>query len=216
MDNLSIKNYMGIILKKWYIVVISMILFVGVGYSLAKFSSSSSNYRASTSVITYHKTKNGLKKISVSDGSEKKSEKYIIQNKADLEMSETYRSIVTSDTVLKSALKNLKSTKVKTIDSLKGKLSVQANEKSLVLNISANSDSPKDSVKIANAVAEAYKTTGKDVLDIGNVKVLKKARNSNVVATSSSNTKKYTLLSVCIGLYVGCMIAILTTKKENK
>lgn len=214
MVNQSIGYYVGKILKKWYLVLILTMVCAAMGYAFAKFSTSS-NYKATTSVLTYHKTKNGLKKIDVTNKSGKKVAKYTVQNKIDLEMTETYRDIANSDSVLSDAVKIINSKNIKTVDELRGKINIQASNKSLVLNIASSSASPTEAVKITNSVANAYKNSANSIMDVGNVKILKKASKANVKTVNSSHAKKYTLLGIFVGLYAGIMIAVFTGKEKK-
>lgn len=210
----SISYYIKLVLKKWYVVFLCTILFTALGYGWAKMSHRTETYTAETKVLTYHKTNNGLKKITVANEKGKKITRYAEQRKIDLSMMSTYESLVTSDQVMQNAVNLIDSKKV-TAETLRNDIMVERADKSLVMTISAKSSSEKNAVKIANAVAKSYKENANSLINVGKVEILQKASSAET-ASGQATSKKPVLFGLLAGLYLGVMAAVLFKGKKNE
>ncbi|MFL2030049.1 YveK family protein [Loigolactobacillus zhaoyuanensis] len=213
MQSKSLSYYFKIILKRWYVILIVTIICSIVGFTLGKLSYQP-EFRASTEVLTYHPGKSSLKKVTIANIKGKKVTRYVEQRKTDLEMMPTYKTLVTSDLVLDNLIKKISVDDIKSVSDLRNHLDATINENTLVMSIEADASNAEDAVKIANSTANAYKAGANDILNVGRVEILRKATISEV-SQNASNSKKYGLLGIFAGLYIGCMIAILWDSRNR-
>ncbi|MCL5457654.1 Wzz/FepE/Etk N-terminal domain-containing protein [Loigolactobacillus coryniformis] len=216
MQNKSIGYYLRAIIKRWYIVLILTVVCAGVGFFLGK-KSYQPEYKASTDVLTYHPGSSSLKKVTIANVKGEKVTRYVAQRKADLEMMPTYQSLVTSDLILGGLVKKISIGNITTTSDLRSHVTVKAIDGTLAMTIEASATTAGDAVKIANSTATAYKENASSIMDVGQVEILKKA-TVNEVSQNANNSKKYMLLGIFVGLYLGSMIAILlnSQNKVNK
>lgn len=95
-------------------------------------------------------------------------------------------------------------------------VSINSAPDSLVLKITARTTQENDSVKIANAVAEAAQTQlPKYSPNNSNVRILTRATRDNVSAKTTPSVKKYVVLGAALGLLVGMIFSFsITTWKS--
>ena len=95
-------------------------------------------------------------------------------------------------------------------------VSINSAPDSLVLKITARTTQENDSVKIANAVAEAAQAQlPKYSPNNSNVRILTRATQDNVSAKTTPSVKKYVVLGAALGLLVGMIFSFsITTWKS--
>lgn len=139
---------------------------------------------------------------------------------AEKGMMKTYEEIAGNQTTTKQARKYLPQRLKKNYDPerLASVVDVNSNPDSLILHIGAKTDSEKDSVTIANAVAKAAaKELPKYSLNHSQVRIVTQATKDSVVSRTTPSVKKYTVLGAALGLLIGMIISfsVTTWKKIN-
>lgn len=125
---------------------------------------------------------------------------------ADMQMLPTYSKISKDQAVLSEAKRTLKKdSKTKTtIDSLDSMLKIDEVPRTLILSVSAESNSKKKAVLVANAESKAIKKMLPSLVNNpGNIKLLSPAVKSDVKTKTGPSLKKFGLLGVSVGVFVG-------------
>lgn len=130
---------------------------------------------------------------------------------ANINMMDTYKDMAEDPLVYKEA-HNLLTKKLKrqiTEKELKESIDIGSKPNSLILNVRATTNSKKKSVAIVNATSSAIcKEIAKNNPQMGEVQILSKARNVNVVSKTTPSLKKYIVLGGALGLLVGMIITL--------
>ncbi|MFK9094241.1 YveK family protein [Bacillus salipaludis] len=120
----------------------------------------------------------------------------------NLQLINTYNVIIKSPAILELVIKDLKLDM--TAGELNGKITVQNETNSQVVNLSVQDTSATMAAKIANKTAEIFKKEIVNIMSVDNVSILAKAE----VADHSSPIKPKPLLNVAIALVVGLMVGV--------
>ncbi|MDO4902902.1 MAG: hypothetical protein Q3959_01425 [Limosilactobacillus sp.] len=130
----------------------------------------------------------------------------------------TYQDILSDNVVSRKARKLLPSNLQKKYDDskLSQTISTTNDPQSLVIKIHSQTGNSSDSVKIVNAVAEAFKSELPKINpESGEVHLLSKAKAVNIMVSTRPDVGKYTKLGLGVGILMGMTISVLLTTWKN-
>ena len=184
------KQIIDMLLKRWWIIVIAVVLFVGLAVGYTKL--------AVTPTYTSYAT------LLINGGSGMTSYQQIL---AGQYQSKDYPYILKSHDTLGAVAERLNADGEKkyTSSSLSGMVSYSAEDDSRIFRISVTSADPKEACEVAGVMAEVFserteKLTKAEVQSVENPRL--------PTSASSSGMKKNVVLGAAIGLILGAAIAI--------
>ncbi|WP_314066415.1 Wzz/FepE/Etk N-terminal domain-containing protein [uncultured Vagococcus sp.] len=122
----------------------------------------------------------------------------------NLQMVDTYKSLILGDLVLSKTLENLQSetkTKVTTKELLES-LSITQDENSMLLNIKATYTDPKIAEQIARIITRVFQETVREMINSNEIILTSEAKQNNIPFFPNN------ALNILIGLILGFMISI--------
>ncbi|MCB5951549.1 tyrosine protein kinase [Enterococcus sp. BWT-B8] len=124
---------------------------------------------------------------------------------ANLQMINTYKDLITSDTVINVVQQKIKEeyNQDVSISELKNSLSVKQSQNSQMFSISSTTDNPILSERIANQITAVFQETAHNTLSVDKISVISNA-SANTTPVSPNNK-----LNLVIGLVGGLMLGIL-------
>lgn len=134
-----------------------------------------------------------------------KSEQALYNNneiQANLQLIDTYNVIIKSPAILDKVNKELKLGLSN--EQLNGKISVNNEQNSQVVNITVQDPKPEQAAKIANKTAEVFQEEIVNIMNVDNVKILSEAR----VSEQQSPIKPKPVLNIAIALIAGLMMSV--------
>lgn len=179
--------------KRFWIILAVTALAVGISAIWTHFFVTPS-YEASAQILVNKSTS----KQSVYDSGDIQTSMQLIN---------TYGVIVTSPPVLEQAIRDAHLGM--TESDLRGLISIDSVKDSQVFTVTAETNDPSLSVKIANGVAAAFKKQITKVMNIDNVSVLAKANLSDSDDPVSPDLKMNMALAILIGLVISVALAFL-------
>lgn len=120
----------------------------------------------------------------------------------NVQLVNTYSVIINNPSVLNQVIKKLNLDM--TAGELKGMLTVSTEQNSQVFTLTAETDSPSQSVRIVNGVAAAFKSQVQKVMNVDNVSILSPAN----VASSINPVKPKANINLAIAFVVGLMVSV--------
>ncbi|KAB7707386.1 capsular biosynthesis protein [Bacillus aerolatus] len=120
----------------------------------------------------------------------------------NLQLINTYNVIMKSPAILEKVVDNLKLDG--TAKELNGKITVQSEKDSQVVNVSVQDTDPERAAAIANEVATVFQKEIVNIMNVDNVSILAKAE----AAEGMSPVKPQPLLNIAIALVVGLMAGV--------
>ncbi|MDN3954738.1 YveK family protein [Sporolactobacillus laevolacticus] len=120
----------------------------------------------------------------------------------NVQLVNTYSVIINNPAVLNQVIKKLNLNL--TTDELKNMLTVSTAQNSQVFTLTAETDSPAQSVKIVNGVAVAFKSQVQKVMNVDNVSILSPAN----IASSLNPVKPKASINIAIAFVVGLMVSV--------
>jgi capsular polysaccharide biosynthesis protein len=186
MEEIDLRDILGMLIKRWYIVLISVIICSSAAVLLSLFVLKPV-YQSNTTLYIGKNMDGEKTDLAYNDvmlGS------YLVKD---------YREIVKSRLVARQVIEELK-LKDMTVDDLIGKLSVDLKNDTRVIQISASDNSPEMSSSIANKVAEVFMTKVVDIMKVENVKVIDTAE------VPKNPVKPNKRMNVAIGFLLGLML----------
>lgn len=186
MEEIDLRDILGMLIKRWYIVLISVIICSSAAVLLSLFVLKPV-YQSNT---TLYIGKN-------MDG--EKTDLAYNDVMLGSQLVKDYREIVKSRLVAKQVIEELKLKDI-TVDGLIAKLSVDLKNDTRVIQISASDNSPEMSSSIANKVAEVFMTKVVDIMKVENVKVIDTAE------VPKNPVKPNKRMNVAIGFLLGLML----------
>lgn len=118
----------------------------------------------------------------------------------NIQLVNTYTEIIYSTPVLNQVIKDLHLNM--DASELEGLITTNTEENSQVFSLTAETDSPSESAKIANGVATAFKAQVPKMMNVNNVTVLSKAQ------PDYAPVKPKPLMNIAIAFIVGLMVSI--------
>ncbi|EST12661.1 YveK family protein [Sporolactobacillus laevolacticus] len=120
----------------------------------------------------------------------------------NVQLVNTYSVIINNPAVLNQVIKKLNLNL--TTDELKNMLTVSTAQNSQVFTLTAETDSPAQSVRIVNGVAAAFKSQVQKVMNVDNVSILSPAN----VASSLEPVKPKATINLAIAFVVSLMVSV--------
>lgn len=128
------------------------------------------------------------------------SEQQQVQS-ADLQLVNTYKSILSSQTIA-SAVKN----SIGSYNYKKTNLTVNTDPTSQVISLDVTADSPSLAAKTANETAQIFKKKIKNIMNVNNVSIISRAQSSKQPVSPKKTLT--TIASFFLGLILGIFIAM--------
>lgn len=189
----TLVDFIKLIFKHIVVILLCGIVFGGLLGGYAKLKKTTS-YTATRGMVIGH----NLDKTKVKD----KNSRLL----ADMQMLTTYEKVAKDTAVLKKATSIYKKDYSKKISEsdLDSAVEVTHEPQTLILSVKAKSSSDSKAVKIANAMSLAVKKELPKLYEnTGNIELLSPATKSDVSSTSGPSVKKYGVLGVAVGLFIG-------------
>ncbi|WP_137597316.1 YveK family protein [Paucilactobacillus kaifaensis] len=128
---------------------------------------------------------------------------------ADMQMLNTYAKVANDQSVYtkaKNILAHKYNLKMSTNEIMKS-VKVSTEPQTLILNVEASSKTEKKVTKVVNATSIAIKDELPNLVDNpGKIKLLSPAVNSDLKSKTGPSAKKYTVLGLATGLFVGLVV----------
>lgn len=182
----EISKNVHIFIKNLKLIIATTIIFTSI-FTVGVFYFVKPKYQASSEIIVNQKL----------DKDAQIAEQQQVQT-TDLQLVNTYKSILNSQTVGDSVRKKVGNANYK--DS---SLSVTTDASSQVININIVSHSAKNSAIVANETANVFKNKIKNIMNVNNVSIISKAHESNQAISPKKG------LSVVIGFVLGIIVGML-------
>ncbi|RYM05488.1 capsule biosynthesis protein [Sporolactobacillus sp. THM7-7] len=188
-ETISLKEIVQTLRKRLSLIAIITLLTVAAGAFVTYFLMTP-KYDASTQIL-------------VNQSNSKNANLYNTNAvQTNVQLVNTYSDIIKSPAVLNPVVKKLNLNM--TSEELAGLLSVGTAQNSQVFSLTAETDSPSESVRIVNGVSAAFQSQVQKVMNVDNVTVLSKAS----VAASNDPVKPKPVINIAIALVVGLMVSI--------
>ncbi|MCM3111990.1 YveK family protein [Lederbergia lenta] len=120
----------------------------------------------------------------------------------NLQLINTYNVIMKSPAILDKVIDDLGLDM--SVGQLNGKITVQSEKDSQVVNVTVQDSSPNQAAEIANKVAEVFQAEIGNIMNVNNVSVLAKAE----VGENASPVKPQPVLNIAIAFVVGAMAGV--------
>jgi capsular polysaccharide biosynthesis protein len=187
-ETISLKDLFLTLRKRLSLIALITILFTTIS-GLISFFYLTPIYQASTQILV-NQSKNDQATYNVGE----------VQT--NLQLINTYNVIIKSPAILDLVIKELDLNM--TSGQLNGKVTVQSEQNSQVVNVSVQDSDPKLAADIANKTASIFQREIKEIMNVDNVSVLAKA----VVLDNQSPIKPQPLMNIAIALVVGLMMGV--------
>jgi len=187
-ETISLKELLQTLKKRMSLIVIITLLAVTVS-GVISFFFLTPIYQASTQLL-------------VNQSKNEQSMYNYNEVQTNLQLINTYNVIIKSPAILD--LVNEELDLDMTADELNGKITVQSEQNSQVVNISVQDPDANQAAKIANKTAEVFTREIANIMKVDNVSILAKA----TVVDQQSPIKPKPLLNIAIGLVVGLMAGV--------
>ena len=187
-ETISLKDLVHTLKKRWSLIVIITLLAITVSAGISYFLITPI-YQNSTQILV-NQSKSEEKIFNISD----------VQTNLDL--INTYNVIIKSPVILDIVREELNISE--SVEELTGKITVQSQQDSQVVNITVQDESPVMAAKIANKTAEVFQKEIVEIMNVDNVNILAKAIGDKEQAP----IKPSPLLNMVIALVVGLMASI--------
>lgn len=187
-ETISLKELFGTLRKRLSLIVIITLLAVLVSGIISYFFLTPV-YQSSTQILV----------------NQSKNEQALYNNneiQTNLQLINTYNVIIKSPAILD--LVNEELNLDMTADQLNGKITVQSEQDSQVVNVTVQDTNPQKAADIANKTAEVFQEEIVKIMNVDNVKVLAKA----TVGEQQAPIKPQPLLNIAIALVVGLMAGV--------
>lgn len=197
---ISVFDVLNKLIEKWYVVAISVVLFVATAFVYVNFFCTPM-YSSTAKLFIFNTESN-------------------IQNTSEVTIStylaRDYAELIVDRTVLEDVIDNLKLNK--SYGSLKGSTTINNPEGTRILEITVKTEDPKLSKKIVDEVCKVSQQKIVDLMGIDRVNIISDGQVSNV--PSSPNKKEYVTISFFAGILVAVLlifaIHVLSDKIESE
>lgn len=179
------------LMRRYIIIVISLTVLGGIIAGAVTFYLLTPKYSSRTQVL-----------IALPEKTEMSNQIEAVN--VNLQMVETYKSLILGDLILESSREKLKNEKgiSLTIKALQESLSISQDDNSMLLNIKASYTDPNIAEQIATITTEVFQETVKEVIHSNDIVITSKAKANNI-PFFPNNT-----LNVLIGLILGFMVSM--------
>lgn len=187
-ETISLKELFLTLRKRLSLIALITILFATIS-GLISFFYLTPIYQASTQIL-------------VNQSKDEQATYNVGEVQTNLQLINTYNVIIKSPAILDLVAKELDLNM--TSAQLNGKITVQSEQNSQVVNISVQDPDPKLAADIANKTASVFEKEIKEIMNVDNVSILAKA----VVVDNQSPIKPQPLMNIAIALVVGLMLGV--------
>jgi capsular polysaccharide biosynthesis protein len=187
-ETISLKELFLTLKKRLSLIAMITILFATIS-GLISYFYLTPIYQASTQIL-------------VNQSKDDQNTYNVGEVQTNLQLINTYNVIIKSPAILDLVIKDLNLNM--TTSQLNGKINVQSEQNSQVVNISVQDADPNLAADIANKTASTFQKEIKDIMNVDNVSILAKA----VVLDNQSPIKPQPLMNIAIALVVGLMIGV--------
>lgn len=185
---INIKELVQTLKKRWKLIVL-LTLSAGLISGAITYYVLTPVYQASTQILVNQTSSNNQ----VLD---------VNQVQTNLELINTYSSIIKSPVILEKVIDKLDLTQ--SVEDLNKKIKVNSQENSQVFSLTVEDNDPAKATKIVNTVSETFQTEIKDIMNVDNVRILAKAKlQENPIAV-----KPNPVLNIVMALVIGLMASI--------
>jgi capsular polysaccharide biosynthesis protein len=132
---------------------------------------------------------------------------------ADQTVMATYYKIIQSEAILSKAGKKLKPKM--TASQLKAMITVGGDGKDQVINLTVQDTDPVRAAKIANTTASVFEKEVVNLMNVDNVSILDKAKETGSFAPVAPNPQLNIAIALIVGLMIGVGIAFLLEYFDN-
>lgn len=187
-ETISLKELFLTLRKRLSLIALITILFATIS-GLISFFYLTPIYQASTQIL-------------VNQSKDDQATYNVGEVQTNLQLINTYNVIIKSPAILDLVSKELDLNM--TAGQLNGKITVQSEQNSQVVNISVQDPDPKLAADIANKTASVFQKEIKEIMNVDNVSILAKA----VVVDNQSPIKPQPLMNIAIAIVVGLMLGV--------
>lgn len=187
-ETISLKELMQTLRKRLNLILVVTLIAVLIS-GIISFFFLTPIYQASTQILV-NQTKNDQASYNVGE----------VQT--NLQLINTYNVIIKSPAILELVSKELDLNMA--ASELNGKINVQSEQNSQVVNITVQDPDAKKAADIANKTAEVFQREIVDLMKVDNVSILAKAS----IVENQSPIKPKPLLNIAIALIVGLMAGV--------
>lgn len=198
-ETISLKELFSTLRKRLNLIIIICLLAVMISAVISYFILTPI-YQASTQIlVNQSKSEENLYNTS--------------QVQTNLQLINTYNVIIKSPAILEIVREelNLK----ETIAELNGKLTVQSEQDSQVVNVTVQDESPVNAAKIANKTAEVFEKEIATIMNVDNVKILAKATVEENPTPINPNPPLNIAIAFVVGLMASVGLAFLLEYLDN-
>lgn len=199
MEEIDLKDIFGMLIKRWYIILISVLICTAAAALISLFILKPV-YQSNTTLYIGKNLDGGKTDLAYNDvllGSQ---------------LVKDYREVVKSRLVANEVMQELKLEDM-TIEDFTAKLSVDLKNDTRVIQISATDNNPETAKNIANKVAEVFMVKVVDIMQVENVKVIDTAEVPD--KPIKPNKKMNVAIGFILGLMVGFGIVFIIEYFDN-
>lgn len=204
-QTISLQELFQVLKKRLYLILIITILAVAASAAVSYFVMTPV-YEVSTSLVVSKAGAGG-------SGNDLEAGYSASDIQTDLQLINTYNSMIKEPPVLEKVLKELDLDM--TPGQLAGKINVQNKDKSMLVSLSVKDPDPKVAEKIANKTAEVLVEEVNSVMKTNNVSIYSPAKVSDSQSPVSPNPKLNIAIAAVIGLMIGVGLAFLLEYLDN-
>lgn len=197
-DSISIKELLGMIKKRWMIIVLLTIV-VGTLSGVVSYFLLTPKYEASTQILVNQKDTNNQFDAT--------------QMRGNIELINTYSVIIKSAAILEKVIEELKLNQ--SVEQLEKNISVNSQSESQVFSLTVHDSKPGRAVEIANKISETFQQDIKGIMNVDNVNILAKAELKENPAPISPNPKMNIAVGIVLGLLMGVGLVFLLEYMDN-
>lgn len=198
-ETISLKELFSTLRKRLNLIIIICLLAVMISAVISYFILTPI-YQASTQIlVNQSKSEENLYNTS--------------QVQTNLQLINTYNVIIKSPAILEIVRDEL--SLKETIGELNGKLTVQSEQDSQVVNVMVQDESPVKAAKIANKTAEVFEKEIVTIMNVDNVKILAKATVEENPTPINPNPPLNIAIAFVVGLMASVGLAFLLEYLDN-
>jgi len=217
MESFDLRDYLQIILKRWWMVV-GITSLCTLASAFISFNVLTPIYEAETQLLIY--TNEETEEFDGKIPGEETTGTIPLNTTIDahLKLTQTYKEIILSPSTLKDVYKEISdSITLKTnqgnidpITNLKGLLRAEFQDKSQIISIYAEHSDPKQAILIADTVAQLSEEKISSLMGVDNIQVLSPAY------VNPTPIKPYPYLYISFSFLIGLMISIIVVSLLGK
>ncbi|WP_409252150.1 YveK family protein [Bacillus sp. SCS-153A] len=187
-ETISLKELFATIKKRMSMILILTLIAVTVSAAVSYFVLTPI-YQSSTQLL-------------VNKSNQEQNNYNVGEVQTNLQLINTYNVIMKSPAILDKVVEELDLDM--TANALNGKVTVQSEQNSQVVNVIVQDENPKQAAEIANKIAEVFQREIVEIMNVDNVSILAKAE----MGENPSPIKPQPLLNIAIALVVGLMAGV--------